>query len=81
MQRQPVRSRMIASIGHDAATNILELEFVGGELYRYYAVPASVAAALLASDRIGAFVTSEIKPRYRCEQLGDELPRGSVRRR
>lgn len=71
---------MIASIGHDPAVNVLELEFVGGELYRYYAVPASVAAALMSSERIGAFVTAEIKPRYRCHLVGDELPRGVTRR-
>lgn len=81
MKREPVQSRMIAALGYDPATNVLELEYVSGEVYQYFAVPASVVSALLSCDRIGAFIGAEIKPRYSFRQIGDELPRGTVRRR
>jgi hypothetical protein len=66
MRRSRVDSRAIVSVGYDKATNVLEVEFAGdGGIYQYFAVPASVAAAMLASDSIGRFVNEHIKPRYR----------------
>lgn len=64
MRRKPVQSHAIASIGFDAATNQLEIEYIGGDVYVYFAVPASVHQALMESDSVGRFVNEHIKPHY-----------------
>jgi hypothetical protein len=64
VQRVPVRSRAIASVGYDPATNVLELELAEGEVYRYFAVPRRVHRELLAADSIGRYFLSEIRGRY-----------------
>lgn len=66
MRRRRVVSRAIIGVGYDPATNVLEVEFAGdGGVYQYFAVPASVAAAMLDADSIGRFFGEHIKPRYR----------------
>jgi hypothetical protein len=42
IQRQPVSSSDIASIGYDAATETLEIEFKATGIYRYFSVPKNV---------------------------------------
>lgn len=64
MRRVPVTSRAVASVGYDASTNELEIEYAGGDVYRYSMVPPSVHRALLADRSVGAFVNREIKPHY-----------------
>lgn len=80
MHRTPVSSRMLVSVGYDAGTNVLELEFHDGEVYQYFAVPQSVARALAEAESPGRFVATTIKPHYAHQQVGG-LPRGGVRRR
>jgi hypothetical protein len=72
VKRAPVASRSLASVGYDRATNVLEIEYRSGDVYRYFAVPASTFAAMLAADSIGAFVNQRIKPRHRCLEVYQE---------
>lgn len=65
-------SGTIASVGYDRATNVLELEYANGGIYRYFAVPPSVHAALMTSTSIGAFVNEKIKPRHACSEIDPE---------
>jgi hypothetical protein len=69
MKRERIDSTALVSVGYDAATNELEIEFAGGDVYRYYAVPARVAAALREADSPGRFVNQQIKPRYRAVEM------------
>jgi hypothetical protein len=69
VQRRPVQSKAILAVGYDPATNVLEIEFVEGHAYRYFAVPASVHVALLAADSIGTFFARRIRHTYACEKL------------
>jgi hypothetical protein len=64
MKRVPVRSTSVASVGYDPERFVLELEFLGGAVYRYSRVPAAVHRLLLQADSIGRFVNSVIKPRF-----------------
>jgi hypothetical protein len=68
MKRAPVDSSSISSIGYDGGTAVLEIEYRNGNVYRYFAVPASIYAALVASESMGTFVNTVIKPRYPCER-------------
>jgi hypothetical protein len=68
MKRQPLRSSVLRSAGYDRETAELELEFVSGDVYRYYAVPPSVFRALLDADSAGAFFNTQVSDRYPTRQ-------------
>jgi len=64
VRRVPVESRAIASIGYDDSLSVLELEFVEGDVYRYFAVPRRVHQELLAAESAGRYFLARIRDRY-----------------
>ena len=64
VQRLPVESRALASVGYDSATRELELEFRSGRVYGYVGVPESVYDWLMRARNKGVFVTRQIAGRY-----------------
>lgn len=66
--RQPVVSSDIASIGYDAGTQTLEIEFKATGVYRYFSVPATVAAELRATPSPGKYFLQNIKGKYAWEK-------------
>jgi uncharacterized protein len=65
MQRQPVRSSMIASIGYDLEEETLEVEFInGGEIYQYFDVPYGIYHALMEAPSKGEFMRDNIMEEY-----------------
>lgn len=71
MRRRPVSSGAVRSVGYDAATNELEIEFAGGDVYRYSMVPPSIHRRLVEADSVGAFVNREVKPHYPAREVFD----------
>ena len=71
MRRVPVRSAAVSAVGYDPATNELDIEFAGGDVYRYSMVPPSVHRELLAAESVGAFVNREVKPYYPGREIFD----------
>jgi KTSC domain len=71
MQRLPVESSSIASIGYAAHERVLELEFrESREVYQYFDVPAEEYAAFLAADSKGTYLNQQFKLRgYRYQRL------------
>lgn len=63
MRRVPVESSVLASVGYRAGT--LEVEFVGGAVYRYLEVPARVHAELMWATSHGRYFTEHIRNDYR----------------
>lgn len=72
--RTPVASTSLASIGYDAASQTLEVEFRSGALYRYLAVPAAVHREFMAAESKGRFFSQRIRDRYRFERLTPAAP-------
>jgi len=64
MIRQSVTSSTIESIGYDAKTQTLEIEFKKGSVYQYYGVPESEYAALMGAESHGSYFAHNIKGRY-----------------
>lgn len=64
MERLPVTSSNIAEIGHDPATNTLEVQFKNGGVYHYFDVPAEKYEALRGADSIGQHLNAHIKPHH-----------------
>ena len=64
MQRQPVQSRALRSVGYDLDAAELEIEFSSGQIYCYERVPPSVYHWLLRASNKGIYVTRQIVGRY-----------------
>lgn len=64
MNRTPVTSSNLVSVGYDTATSTLEVEFKEGRLYRYFNVPIEQYTALVEADSCGKYLNAHIKPNY-----------------
>ena len=53
MEREPVESSALASVGYDR--DVLEVEFVNGSVYQYVGVPVWVYEALMMAQSYGRF--------------------------
>ena len=56
MERRPVQARAIRSVGYDAHSQTLELEFPNGRVYQYANVPRSAYEWLLKVPAKGVFI-------------------------
>ena len=69
MERTPVDSSAVVSVGYDESRRTLELEYVDGDVYQYFDVPETLYRALLDAPSIGQFVNTEIKGRFGYERV------------
>jgi len=69
MDRVPVTSSMVRSIGYEEASQTLEVEFNSGLVYQYYNVPGSIHEQLLAAESMGKFINFQIKPHFPCSRV------------
>lgn len=65
MNRTPVTSSNIVSVGYDPATLTLEVEFKGDSVYQYFDVPEAVHQELMQASSIGQFMHTSIRNNYR----------------
>ncbi|MFH8339649.1 KTSC domain-containing protein [Streptomyces sp. AM6-12] len=63
MERLPVTSSNIISVGYEPAEMVLEIEFHSG-IYRYFSVPESVHSGLMSASSHGRYFAHTIKDRY-----------------
>ena len=61
MDRMPVTSTQLASIGYDPATLTLEVEFRKGGVYQYVGISAETHERLMAAESIGTFFNTVIR--------------------
>jgi len=64
MERVAVSSSNLASVGYDAESQILEIEFHNGGVYQYAGVPEEVYEGLLSADSQGKYFHANIKNNY-----------------
>ena len=69
MQRTPVSSSNVASIGYDIASRTLEVEFNNGQVYQYFDVPEPVYQSFLQASSKGQFHHQNVKGTYRFERV------------
>ena len=69
LERLPVKSRILRSVGYDASTKILEIEFQNGLVYQFLNVPPKVSADLMRSDEIGKYFTDKVRSRFQTKQV------------
>jgi hypothetical protein len=64
MERTPVTSSVIRSIGYDSDSQTLELEFNYGPVYQYAGVPQSEHEGIVNADSKGTYFNANIKGCY-----------------
>ena len=61
MNRTPVSSSNLKSVGYDAASSTLEVEFLHGGIYEYSNVPESRYSGLMSAPSKGEYFDAYIK--------------------
>ncbi|MGX5691745.1 KTSC domain-containing protein [Dermacoccus abyssi] len=64
MLRQVVESQIIHSVGYDAASMLLEVQFRNGWVYRYDDVPEDVFRGLMSAPSHGKYLKRNIVDDY-----------------
>ncbi|HFH3909402.1 TPA: KTSC domain-containing protein [Pseudomonas aeruginosa] len=70
MERVSVSSSNIASVGHDASSQTLEVEFLNGSIYEYYHVPEHVYQELISASTVGGYFAQRVKNVYGFSRIG-----------
>ena len=65
MNRTPVSSSNVASVGYDPNSMTLEVEFKDGSIYQYFDVPETVYQELMRASSVGEFIHANIRNSYR----------------
>ena len=82
VERQPVDSSLIRSVGYDLIESTLEIEFVvPGRLYEFFDVPFSVYSELMEAESKGSYFNDFIKDLYAHRERGAKARRPPRRRR
>ncbi len=69
MEHTPVSSTTFSSVGYDAESQILEIEFNHDGVYQYAGVPEWEYEGLMNSGSKGQYFNSNIKDKYPCGKL------------
>jgi hypothetical protein len=72
MERQPIKSSQIRSVGYDAGKSILEIEFVNNVVYRYFDVLPETHQALLEAQSPGRYFGMQIRGKFKTEKVEPE---------
>jgi len=69
MRRARVQSTSLESVGYEAESGTLEVEFAGGAVYQYLGVPEAELRKFMRARSRGAYLNRCIKPRYLCRRV------------
>jgi len=64
MERKPVESSNLRSVGYEAGRQVLEVEFVNGSIYQYTGVPEQIYNGLMNTESQGAFFSKAIRNKF-----------------
>ena len=64
MRVTTVESTALATVGYDEDRELLEVEFCGRAIYRYFGVPAAVHQGLLGAPSKGSYFNQAIRGRF-----------------
>lgn len=69
MDRTPVSSSNIRSIGYDSQSATLKVEFSSGDIYQYFDVPEHLYQQFLHASSHGQFLNDNIRYSYRYQKI------------
>ncbi|TRZ49770.1 KTSC domain-containing protein [bacterium] len=61
MERTPVQSSSVSSVGYDRDSSTIEIEFLNGSVYQYFGVPESIFNGLMNAPSKGIFLDQFVK--------------------
>ncbi|MGJ8638126.1 MAG: KTSC domain-containing protein [Opitutaceae bacterium] len=64
-----VNSSMLYAVGYDPKSEVLEVVFNSGKIWRYYDVPLNVYEGLLKTRSVGSYMNSYVIDCYEDEPL------------
>lgn len=64
MERRPVSSSNIKSVGYDRERKVLEVEFHSGAVHQYEGVPEDLPEKMVSSESVGRFFNQHVKGRF-----------------
>jgi KTSC domain len=77
MKREAVESTTMRSMGYDAKSKVLEIEFQSRVVYQYLDVPAAVHEELWLAESKGQYFNHEIRDCYACVRVDSRRAAGS----
>ena len=69
MNREPVVSSNLVSVGYDPNSYTLEIEFMDGRIYQYFDVPEQVYDELLNANSAGQYFHRQVRGVYNYARL------------
>jgi hypothetical protein len=69
MNRKPVSSSSIRSIGYDPDAKILEVELQNGGIYQYFQVPRETHDDLINAASIGRYYSKYVRDSYKYRKV------------
>lgn len=69
MNRNPVSSSNLHSVGYDDTSQTLEVEFKNGAVYQYFDVSSAEYAGLLGASSLGSYFAANIRQSYRYSRI------------
>ena len=70
MNRDPVASSSLVSVGYDEQAQTLEIEFNSGAVYQYYNINANLYDQFMQAPSKGQFLHAYIKNAYAYSRVG-----------
>jgi hypothetical protein len=70
MNRDPVASSNLISVGYDEPAQTLEVEFANGTVYQYYNVGSDLYDQFMRSSSKGQFLNTYIRNAYPYSRVG-----------
>jgi len=68
MERTPIQSSNIISVGYEKDKLVLEIEFKNG-IYQYSGVSEDIYLGLINASSAGRYFHAHIKDKYSCHQV------------
>ena len=72
IERLPVESSSLVSVGFAKQARILEIEFRSGAIYRYLGVPPTVFEEMKKAESKGRYFTQAIRGKYEFRRIETE---------
>jgi len=69
MERRPVISSNLVSVGYEPASETLEIEFKNGRIYQYYNVPQIVYETLIIDPSPGTYFNANVRDSFACARM------------
>ncbi len=69
MDRRKVSSDKIRSVGYDAPSQLLEIEFTDGKIVQYSRVPSEVHRRLMAAPTAVSYFRDNIEDEYTARRI------------